>query len=339
MLVVARTSTRPHATPPAPLAAPLTHHDILALIGPFTRRGRQLDLPASDRLARRLVFKPVLHAGAADAGSTNGATNAATTATLSDTLQLDNPDDGHFCLTRVSTHASGLQARLQIEGPEPAALLDATLAVAPARQFQAGPGWLIAQSHRLVPGSARLTLTHGIVQLDGLKLKLRVPTVSGLSADIEIVSPAGATLALPEDLLAVLGWHWPRLERGREGWTGSLRLRSNEPERSQDAEHKLERMAQHLAQTLGEPPRRFHERRVAARWGVALRRALPLLICVGLIAGAVAVPSLDLGPDSIFRMLIFHAPPLLLMLGICLREIPRIEIPPLPRASSAPTWH
>lgn len=335
MLVVARTSSGPHASPPAPPTAPLTHHDILALIGPFTRRGRQLDLPASDRLARRLVFKPVLHPGAADA-----TTAAMTPATdLSETLQLDNPDDGHVCLTRISTHPGGLQARLLIEGTEPAVLLDAIEAVPPARQFHAGPGWLIAQSHRLAPGSARLTLTHGVVQLDGLTLKLRVPTVSGLSADIEIVAPAGATPALPEDLLAVLGWHWPRLERGREGWSGSLRLRSNEPERSRDAEGKLERMAQHLAQTLAEPPRRFHERRVAARWGVALRRALPLLICLGLIGGAVAVPSLDLGPDSIFRMLIFHAPPLLLMLGICLREIPRIEIPPLPRASSAPTWH
>jgi hypothetical protein len=26
------------------------------------------------------------------------------------------------------------------------------------------------------------------------------------------------------------------------------------------------------------------------------------------------------------------------MLGICMREMPRIEIPPLPRASTAQTW-
>jgi hypothetical protein len=37
-------------------------------------------------------------------------------------------------------------------------------------------------------------------------------------------------------------------------------------------------------------------------------------------------------------MLIFNAPPLLLMLVFCLREVPRLEIPPLPRASKVPTW-
>ena len=315
---------------PAAPTAPLTHHDILGLIAPFTRRGRQLDLPASDRLARRLVFKPVVHddPAGADAG-------------LRETLQCESLDDGSFRLTRVSTHPSGLQARLQAEGPEAGELLASIEAVAPQRQFQYGPGYVVAQSHRLVPGTpvADLRMTHGVAQLDGLTLNMRVPQVSGIPAEIEVVAALGGTMSLPEDLLAVLGWHWTRLERGREKWTSSLRVRTHEPERSRDAEHKLERMAQHLAQTLAEPPARFHKRRSAARWGVALRRAVPLLTCLGLIAGAVAVPSLDIGPDSIFRMLIFHAPPLLLVLGICMREIPRIEIPPLPRASSAPTWH
>lgn len=329
--ITATVTARRPAAPPAPPTAPLTHHDILGLMGPFTRRGRQLDLPASDRLARRLLFKPVLHADPANACSH-----------LSETLQLDNPEDGHFRLTRVTTHPGGLQASLQIEGPEPGVLLDGIDAVAPERQFQQGRGWLIAQSHRVKPGAphlaTHLVLTHGVVQFDGLTLRMRVPGVSGISAEIEALATAGSTMALPEDLLAVLGWHWSPLERGREKWTSSLRLRSSEPDRSRDAGRKLERMARHLAQTFAEPPGRFHERQVGARWGVAFRRAIPLLTCVGLMAGALAVPSLDLGPDSIFRMLIFHAPPLLLMLGICMREMPRFEIPPLPRASSAPAW-
>jgi hypothetical protein len=37
-------------------------------------------------------------------------------------------------------------------------------------------------------------------------------------------------------------------------------------------------------------------------------------------------------------MLIFNAPPILMMLFFCLRELPRIEIPPLPRASRASAW-
>ena len=35
---------------------PLTHHEILGLVEAFSRSGRQVDLTASDRAARRLVF-------------------------------------------------------------------------------------------------------------------------------------------------------------------------------------------------------------------------------------------------------------------------------------------
>jgi hypothetical protein len=40
-------------------AAPLTHHEILRLVEPFTRVGRRVDLTGSDRVRRRLEFKPV----------------------------------------------------------------------------------------------------------------------------------------------------------------------------------------------------------------------------------------------------------------------------------------
>jgi hypothetical protein len=38
------------------------------------------------------------------------------------------------------------------------------------------------------------------------------------------------------------------------------------------------------------------------------------------------------------RMMIFNGPPLLLVVFFCLRELPRIEIPPWPRRSTAPGW-
>jgi hypothetical protein len=50
------------------------------------------------------------------------------------------------------------------------------------------------------------------------------------------------------------------------------------------------------------------------------------------------VPYLKLGPDSVFRMLIFNSPPLLLALFFSLRETPRIEIPPWPRQLKAAAW-
>jgi hypothetical protein len=37
-------------------------------------------------------------------------------------------------------------------------------------------------------------------------------------------------------------------------------------------------------------------------------------------------------------MLILNSPPLLMILFFCLREIPIVEIPPLPRRSDAQSW-
>lgn len=62
---------------------PLTHHEIIGIVEPFTRRGRHVDLSASNRLERCLVFKPV-----AIECATPGP------AGLLETLKLENPSDG-----------------------------------------------------------------------------------------------------------------------------------------------------------------------------------------------------------------------------------------------------
>jgi hypothetical protein len=117
-----------------------------------------------------------------------------------------------------------------------------------------------------------------------------------------------------------------------------LRLRGKEPDRSRDAEVKLTRTVEHLAETLSAPPARYHERLVAARWNVAFRRALPLLIGLGLIFGAPAIQFLELSEGSLIRMLIFHSPPLLMVLFFSMKEMPRIEIPPFPKPLVASAW-
>lgn len=38
---------------------PLSHHEILVLADPFARAGLQVDLAATNRAARTVVFKPV----------------------------------------------------------------------------------------------------------------------------------------------------------------------------------------------------------------------------------------------------------------------------------------
>lgn len=327
---------------------PLTHHEILSLIAPLVRRGRQIDLAASERAERRLRFKPVEHA---DDGPGRPA--------FTEVLQLEHPRGGRFTLTRLLTlrpashdglHEvlqDGLQARLEGEGDDLDALLDATEAIDLRQQFSVAPGYAIARCHRLDPGigsSAKVgpgtprIMTSATARVGGLTLALRVPRVQGIPAEIEVQAAPGDRLDLPEDLLAVLGWSWTRLTQAKTGWTAGMQLRSKGPERSQDAEAKLLRTVEHLAQTLAEPPRRFHERHRGARWVMVFRRLIPLLATLTMVAGAAYVPQLELAQDSVFRMLIFHLPPLLLAFFFTLRELPRIEFPPLPSASAAPAW-
>lgn len=315
-------------------AHPLTHHEIIGLIEPFSRRGRHLDLAASDRLERRLAFKPIEHADADIAEMA-----------LRETLQLENPHPSTFRLTRTLTLPCGLQASLQAEGSDAGELLTQIESVPLRRHFQWGAGYVIAQTHRLDAASStnttaapQLILTKAMAQIEGVTLAMKVPAVTGIPADIELNAASGHAVDLPQDLLAVLGWSWARLIRVGAGWTGSLRLRGSGPARSRDAEIKLERTAVHLAQTLSEPPPRFHEQRVAARWGVVLRRSIPLLVTLGLIGGAAAVPSMGLSENSLLRMVIFQSPPLLLGLVFCMRELPQIEIPPWPRRPAITAW-
>jgi hypothetical protein len=306
---------------------PLTHHEIVELIAPLTRRGRHLDLAASDRSERRLLFKPIEREHA-----------LGECWPLRETLRLEAGESAAYRLTRMLALPNGLTAHLHTEGMDPGELLERLESIPPRIQFQSGPGYRIAHSHRLERAGASLILTRAALELEDLSLLLEVPTVSGVPAEFELCTSAPDGPALPDDVLAVLGWDWGVLARSRGSRRGSLRLRRREPQRSREAERALERAARHLAQTLAEPPRRFHERQWRARWQVVLRRALPLLIGVGLIAGTAALPRLHLAPDSALRMLLFNAPPLLLILVFSLREMPRLEIPPRPRPARMASW-
>jgi hypothetical protein len=311
---------------------PLSHHEIVGWIEPFARRGRQADLAASDRAARRLVFRPVEHPGVVpDAPA------------LQDRLELESREDGGFRLTRAVTLPDGAVATLGAEGEDAAALLAAIEAIPAARQVVVGAGYQVALDHELEPGegepAARLRFARAVARFDGFELRVALAsTQPGMPANVELRALPARALQLPQDLLAVLGWSWTRLSEYGDHWRGELRLRGRGLERSRNAEQHALRAAQHLAATFAEPPARFHERQLAARWRVTLRRAVPLLVCIALLAGAAAVPRLLLEQDAAMRMLLFNAPPLLLIVIFCLPEVPRIEFPPLPRRLAAPTW-
>ncbi|MBB4199775.1 hypothetical protein CCR94_23990 [Rhodoblastus sphagnicola] len=318
-------------------APPLTHHEILGLIEPFTRRGRHVDLSASNRIERRLAFKPIVRDSA-----TTGCAGA------SEILQLENPRPPLFRLIRVVTLASGATAKLTTEGDDPGELLARVEAVPLERQFRWVADIPIAFSYRLTPkpGDATrpmpMALTSAQTRLDRLDLAVKADTGTGYPAEIELSPRPDCALAmpedLPEDLLAILGWDWRVLRPRGAGWTSSLRAPGKEPRRSRHIESALERTVAHLARTFAEPPRQFHDRFLRARWAVVFRRLIPLLVSVALIAGAGALTFAGIPEDSPFRFLIFNFPPVLLFMLFAMRELPRFEIPPLPRPSKAPSW-
>ena len=306
-------------------APPLTHHEILELAAPFARRGRHVDLSASNRIDRRILFKPIEHpAGMGLPG-------------LRESLELHSHGTGTCVLTRVLSPNSGPQARLLAMGSRPDGLLARIESVAPRQQFGAGSGYLVSRSYE-VDSAGGLLLTGAVAQVDGLRVTMTMAAVRGSAAEITLVPMPADALELPEDLLAVLGWDWARLIRTQEGWRTKLRLRGNLEKRSRKASSAIDRVAEHLAEVLAEPPGRFHDRWTLARWGVVLRRAIPMLTFVALVATVIFMPHIAAAEGSELWMLLFQVPTALIALSFCLQELPTYEIPPLPRRSAEPGW-
>lgn len=309
--------------------APLTHHAILTIVAPFTRRGRHVDLAASDRERRRLVFTP--RPPAAD-----------TPDLPRERLELEWLESGSFRLTRTSERRDGLKATLQALGPDPGVLLEAIESVPADRHFTTGPGYAIERSYTVNdPGggmAASLALAEGTVRVDGVELGLRVPPVRGVAGEITLSPAPGTTLALPEDLLAVLGWNWSRLVRRGSEWTGRLRLHGGATERTHAAEQALERAAVHLARTLGEPPSAYHDRLRAARWGVFFRRGIPTWNALALVALALATARFRDELPVAMWVALYHVPTLFVAASFLLQELPRFEIPPWPRRLRSTSW-
>jgi hypothetical protein len=316
-------------------ARPLTHHEILALMGPFSRRGHHADMTATRRTERHLLFKPVEHPSPLDG-----------LPLLRDVLALEIPERGEYRLLRTLTATDpadpgrSLSATLTIVGPDPEALLDQIERVPPERHFPVHEGTPVQRSYRIAAGRGGWVpvLTGARAGVGGLTLEVDNDRGGGMPAHVHLSAPAGKRLAIPPDLLAVLGRPWRPLEDYTNDWRGSIRLPKHEPQRTRDLEDRIERAIVHLADTLSKPPADFHPRHRGARWRVALRRGTPLLVALGMIAATPAVSLLPMGEGSILRMLIFHAPPLMLAGFFLFSELPRIEIPPFPRRLKQACW-
>jgi len=298
---------------------------MLAVVAPYARAGLRVDLAASDRAGRRIVFQQ----GAVPEADAHGQTGS---------LTLDDPAGEGWTLRRRQPIGDGLTAILEIDGGDPAALLAALNAVPAADQIVRGEGWMLACHHVVRIGSPP-RLRGADARVGPLALAVTVPAVRGYPAALRVSAPGGERLDLPQDLLAVLGLRYSRLEASSAGgWRATMGLRGAAPARAQEARAGLVAALEHLASTLAEPPPRFHARHRGARWAACARRGLPLAVCAALMAASASVPLLELHADSIWRLLLFMSPPLLLAFVFCLRELPRIEFPPIPRAPDPGAW-
>lgn len=314
---------------------PLTHHEILELVEPFAKRGRHVDLGLTDRSARRLAFKPLEHLDGPAGGLP-----------LREDLVLENPERERYRLIRTLTHASGLAANLQMEGREPAILIEQLESFPPARQFRMRDGVLVAGSYRIRPNpsakpgtSAYLTvLRTAEARLPQITLLLDTESGFKLPGEIKLMVKPGHVVSLPDDILAVLGWSWRPLKAIKNGWRGTLKLTRREPARTADAEEKLTRTVRHLVRTLAEPPSAFHARQHRARWLVAGRKALGLSAVLGALASGPLVLTLDLPNESVWRMLAFNTPPFLMLAVFLFPDLPQARIPSRPRPLPDDAW-
>jgi hypothetical protein len=318
---------------------PLTHHEILSLVEPFSRSGRQVDLAATDRTARKLAFKPREITEDSVLGQAAGP--------LVETLLLACWDEDHFDLIRTLQHPGGLRATLEASGSKPGELLAQIDAVPPAAQFTASPGLLVARSYEVhrdgsvdaIEGSGvKLLMVLGEVQLDALTLRLAVRPSKGIPGDITLLAAAGQALELPEDLLAVQGWDWARLIKRSADWNSKLRLRGGLARRSRTARAALDRAAAHLQQVFEATPDDFHERFYWHRWSVVFRRAIPSLTIVFLVVGALLLPRFTDPGNTGLWLALQYVPIAALALSFTLQELPQFEIPPLPRRARTGRW-
>lgn len=323
-------------------STPLTHHDIMRLVGPFSERGWRVDLARSDRERRRLLFVPAAPERHAD---------------LTVTLRLEVPIGGHQRLTRIAQQDGEREATLVVEGGSPRRMLetmdrldvghqlrrlgDITLSLNYHLDLSTRPAtrpWPFRRETRAA--QPRLpTLIEARAQGPELALQLQREgrsVVYGLRLEL-FDDDAQRRAVLPQDLFCVLGGEWRPLDRERGHWTGGLRPPMQEPERSAAVEAALLRGIRHCREVLVGTPADFHRRFERARYRAALRRVTPLLIAVA-GAGALVSTALALPKSPLSWMMLSQVPFLVILLVSLLGETPRLEIPPLPGVSRAGRW-
>ena len=326
------------AIPPADLAhastvptvnPPLSHHEILTLVGPLARLGRRVDLDRSDRHERMLVFDERTHPEAPGLHPE-----------LVETLTLRTPRPGSFHLMRTLETDAGPTARAELWTRSVEDAVQAMEALPPAAQFRPFQGGWAAFHHALDPDSPPRILG-AETEVAGRRLEVDAGGAAGLPADLRIASHPKGDAGFPDDLLAVLGRGWRLMRRNQAGWKSTLQIPKREPRRSEEIEARFIRTAEHLAQVLSAPPEDFHPRFRRQRWTVLWWRSLWIQMGVLILAVSLLLFRSQTLEDSPWLRMWVQVAPVLLFVGTFFyssRDVPVIEIPPIPGPRPFSRW-
>ena len=180
-------------------AKPLTHHEILTLISPFSKRGWQADLSASDRAGRKLAFKPIAHPAE---GEGEPALRVA--------LMLDGDVSKGFRLIRTVTidesnydpgslEATGSSAStLTVEGADIESLLDRAESVPVRRQIKLYSGIPLARSYLMeAEASSGPMFVEAKARVHGVNMVAQADRKRGMPVDLKFTADPGEELRLP----------------------------------------------------------------------------------------------------------------------------------------------
>ncbi len=336
---------------------PLSHHAIMSLVGPFSRRGYSLDLAASDRAHGVLVFRPV------------DLPAEPRLPALRSVLRLERPHRAKFRVIRTLEANDGQVATMTAEGDDPEALLEVVEQVDTERQFHVvgsepntsripenpsdgrpkGPQPLITRSYKAelwvadTPRRGRRLSDTPLPRLTNANarlgpLELVATDGDGWGCEVTLTANDGASIELPTDFLAVLGWGWrPLRPAASTTWQGRVSIALRGRRRTAALEAQLDRAVEHVVETLAVPPSSFHPRHRGARWRAAFQRLVPLLFIGGCVVALVLavmylpkIPGLHIALNNLTIVAVAAF--------VMMDKAYRVEIPPCPGPLKQTKW-
>ena len=347
-------------------APPLSHHEIVRQAAPLTKAGLRVRLPACDRAARYIEFEAqpghhpsvsVVYALSLPADDrphfervllhTSGLVSVLSETTGDLAKSFENfaqiPLSRQMETGDICTLARSYSVHSRTENDNLVTVLRLRFAVARLNSLQlridaSTGGGMPADVWVLPNGTSESYLRNTLADGEDIPLHHRAAHQLRLNADSAATQLN--TSRLPDDLLAVLGPQWRPLRWQGEHWKGVLRQLGTRDKRTRRAENYIDDALRHLHETLENSAAEYHARNSKARWRVWGRRLQPLMLLLGILAlMPISWFFVSSGTISIHPLALGLTP--LLMVGIVVltaREIPVMEIPPIPGPLPEDTW-